>query len=202
MNKEGTIYTIIFTFITAFLFVFLLAAANESTKEIVQKNLEIQEKGSILRALGIEATEEEVLNKYDSQVTEKETENLIYTAQVDGEQVYAQKFSGPGLWGTITGVLAVDSSVNRIQGLEIISHNETPGLGGRITEDWFTDQFRDQAVPGDMKIQVNQGSGKGDPVKEDDRVDAITGASRTSDYIEALVNRELQSIKKRLEVLK
>ncbi len=30
----------------------------------------------------------------------------------------------------------------RILGLAFLRHSETPGLGGRITEDWFLEQFR------------------------------------------------------------
>ncbi|WP_028972465.1 FMN-binding protein [Spirochaeta cellobiosiphila] len=202
MNKEGTIYTIIFTFITAFLFVFLLALANEQTKDIIEINQEVTEKGSILSALGISTNDDNVLSTYETEVTEIENDPILYEAKVNNKDVYASKFSGPGLWGTITGVLAVDKSMDRIQGLEIISHSETPGLGGRISEDWFKKQFINQEIPSDLKLIINQGSGKGDSNKDDDRVDAITGATRTSDSLEALINQELMKLKKTLEVLK
>ena len=55
---------------------------------------------------------------------------------------YCFPISGSGLWGTIQALLAVTPDFGKIINLEIIIQNETPGLGGRITENWFKDQFK------------------------------------------------------------
>jgi Na+-transporting NADH:ubiquinone oxidoreductase subunit C len=54
---------------------------------------------------------------------------------------YAFEFRGLGFWAPISGLLAVTADRDKTIGLVILSHTETPGLGGRIAEPVFTDQF-------------------------------------------------------------
>jgi len=78
-----------------------------------------------------------------------------------------------------------------VRGFEIVDQQETPGLGGRISEPWFSAQFKGKKVLPDGTIAFEQGSGKGNFDPNNGTVDAITGASRTSDFVRALVNRSL-----------
>lgn len=118
-----------------------------------------------------------------------------YTAEIDGQQYVGVRLTMPGLWGPITAVLAADPQGTVIRGFEIIDQQETPGLGGRIGEPWFTAQFRGKKVRPDGTIEVAQGSGKGNFDPENGTVDAVTGASRTSDFVKALVNRSLAFVR-------
>ncbi|MFN2351869.1 MAG: FMN-binding protein, partial [Kiritimatiellia bacterium] len=94
--------------------------------------------------------------------------------------------------GTINGILAVDADVSRTMGLEIISHNETPGLGGRIDEPWFKQQLRgEQIMDGSVEVA---GAGDGDSDYDNGKIDAITGATRTSDSMQVILDRELSAI--------
>ena len=190
------LYTVLFTFIICVVFVFFLALANELTKDRVAANSRLSERSAILAALGIKNSDpQEVDALYDTQVTEVDTEQgLLYKATVDAQVRYAAKVAGPGLWGTIRAILAVDQSVERIEGFQIVSHNETPGLGGRIDEAWFRTQFRGEKI-GPQGIVVRQGSGKGDPDPDNSQVDAVTGASRTSQSIQEIVNKEITIFK-------
>ena len=77
----------------------------------------------------------------------------------------------------------------RAVGLEIVSHNETPGLGGRVAEKPFTDQFREERIV-NATIVIGV-AGSGDEDHENGTVDAITGASRTSDGMRVILKREL-----------
>ena len=193
MNREGTIYTVVFVFIVSFLFVLLLSLANQATIQQVQLNAELVRQRAVLSAFGIAATtDQEVEAKY-AQV-QYSTDTQSYSAVVGGQPALAVEFAGPGLWGTITGVLAVTASVDEILGLEIMSDNETPGLGARINEAWFKDQFRGESVAG-QPIRVVAMPGDGDPSKSDNAVDAITGATRTSEAIQAIVNTTLDRLR-------
>ncbi len=192
MNKEGTIYTIVFVFIVSFAFVFLLSLTNQATIEQVELNQEIVRQGAILSAMGIEAEgSEEIQEKYDTVATDPDAG--LYVATVNGQLVYGTQFAGPGLWGTIEGVIAVTADLREIVGIEIVSDNETPGLGGRINEPWFKDQFRGERVTAGG-IDVTQIAGDGDPDRANGLIDGITGATRTSDSMEAIVNRELRRL--------
>lgn len=196
MKRDSMLYTVLFTFIICIVFVFFLALANELTKDRVAANRRLTERSAILTALGINyASQTEVDTLYDAQVSTLSTETgLLYKAMVDGQIRYAAKVAGPGLWGTIQAILAVDQSVERIVGFQIVTHNETPGLGGRIDEPWFKAQFRGEKIAPEG-IRVRQGSGKGDPDPENSQVDAVTGASRTSQAVEDIVNKEINMFK-------
>lgn len=198
MNKDGFIYTVIFTFIGAFAFVFLLSLANNSTAEIVKANQKVAFYGAILRSAGLETEGKDVQKEFDKNfpgMTDEEVDatDLFHTL-VDGESVLIRRFSGSGLWGTVTGVLAVDEEVEHILGIEITSHSETPGLGGRIEEEWFKNQFRNEAIP-EGTITVRKGTGNIDSDSGNATVDGITGASLTSKSIEVIVNQTIELIK-------
>jgi Na+-transporting NADH:ubiquinone oxidoreductase subunit C len=196
MNREGVLYTVIFTFTVSFFFVALLALSNEFTKAKVERNRVLSERRAVLNVFGIETAGTDAdYDLYDRRISEsKEGDLTLYEAQVNGQRVEAIRFSGSGLWGTITGVVAVLEDMSRIIGLDIISHNETPGLGGRIAEAWFKEQFQGEKIVGG-RIQV-QGTGGGDTDKDNGRVDAITGATRTSQALENILNQHLQAIER------
>jgi Na+-transporting NADH:ubiquinone oxidoreductase subunit C len=192
MNKQSTIYSMVFMFIVAFAFVFLLSLTNEATREMVELNQEVARKRAVLSALGIESlSDEEVLSRFEDVEQLDRDDTTIFRATVDGETVYAKEFAGSGLWGTIEGVLGVNGEVSRTVGLEIINHNETPGLGGRITEAWFKEQFAGEQI---AEEGIEFTAGDGDPDHENSEVDGITGATRTTESMERIVNSEIDRI--------
>ena len=77
----------------------------------------------------------------------------------------------------------IDSSFNTITGMEVMGHSETPGLGAKITEDKFKNQFSDLAV-GDLQLSQNGGS-----------IDAITGATTSSHAVVDALNSKIDEIK-------
>lgn len=193
MNKEGTLYTIIFIFIVSFAFVFLLSMTNQATIERVELNEELARQAAILAAMGIDATGAEEIQEAFGRVA-GDAESGLYVGQVDGQTVYAKEFAGAGLWGTISGVIAVSSDLEQLVGIEIVNDNETPGLGGRIKEPWFKNQFEGEQIP-DNGIQVRALEGDGDPQKDNGVVDGITGATRTSDSMETIVNNQIEQFR-------
>lgn len=191
MNKQSLPYTVLFSFIVCFAFVFLLSLTHQATREQVQRNQELRQQRAVLRALTIEYdTDQDVLERFaDIEQVERDGLRLFRVTQ-DGENVYASLFSGSGLWGTINGAISVNEAVNRIVGIEIIDHNETPGLGGRIDEPEFKNQFRDKPLV-DGRIQVVR---DGDTEGRDGQVDAVTGATGTSRSMETIINRQLERL--------
>ncbi len=192
MNKQSLIYTVIFTFLASFVFVTVLAFANDSTREQVQLNQEVARQRAILNALGVDYDgPEDVLAKFDELEIEDRDGIEFYMARKDDHTAIAKEFSGSGLWGTIRGILAVQEDLSRTVGIEIIEHNETPGLGGRIDEPWFKEQLRNLRIV-DGTIDVG-GAGDGDEDKENGEIDAITGATRTSDAMRVILSNELST---------
>lgn len=196
MNKQSTIYTIIFTFIVCFAFVFLLALTNEATRPMVEFNQTVARQKAILAAMNVPFESDQDAQAKFQNVDQREVDGFtLFTTTVDGRRVYAKEFAGSGLWGTINGVLGVDEDVSRTVGLEIISHNETPGLGGRIDEPWFKAQLEGEELQ-DGRIAVTDGDGDTD--SSNGEIDGVTGATRTSESMERIINNELETLRNAL----
>jgi len=111
----------------------------------------------------------------------------------DGKKVigYVIPLEGPGLWGQVYGMMGVDPQLKKVIGVAFYRHSETPGLGGRITEPWFVMQFEGRPLKptGEEKryfIFVPPGK-----EKSPNDVDAITGATLTSQSVQRFMNRNL-----------
>lgn len=193
MNRENILYTVIFTFGISFLLVFLLALADSSTADLVEENEILARRTAILNAFSLGSeTPEEVASNFALVSTEDVYGTTVYRTTIGGEEAIAKEFSGSGLWGTISGIVGVTADLERTTGIEIISQNETPGLGARIDEAWFKDQFRgERIVNGTITVAS---AGEGDSDHENGTVDAITGASRTSDAIQTILDAELEHL--------
>lgn len=117
-----------------------------------------------------------------------DVEDGYYIAQGTEGKRYILPMQGPGLWGTISIMVGLEEDLATFSGLAIVSQNETPGLGGRIEEPWFTKQFQGKKSPFTL---VNEGT-----AQESNEVDAITGATRTSEYFRNLTNRAATDAKR------
>ncbi len=200
MKKDSIGYVVAFTFIVCILFVLGLSVVNFVTIKQVEANKSYAAHVAVLKAFGLadaSTPRDQVESAYSSSIKEIPGDHPAFTTVIDGVQAVAVRYTGSGLWGSITAIVAADAKAERIRGLEILDQQETPGLGGRIDEAWFKNQFKGEKVGPDGTIVVDRnGSGTGDPDKENGRVDAISGASRTSDFIQAIVNGALAAIRK------
>jgi Na+-transporting NADH:ubiquinone oxidoreductase subunit C len=200
-KKESILYVVAFTFIICVAFVIVLAVANQLTIARVNANKSYASHYAVLKAFGLAdetASRADVESLYSSQVKELQTTpagSAAYSTSLNGSTYVAVKMTAAGLWGPITAILAADPKAERVLGFAILDQQETPGLGGRIGEPWFTEQFKGEKVGADGIIKVVQGSGKGDLDKENSRVDAVSGASRTSDFVQSLVAKSLAMVK-------
>ena len=99
----------------------------------------------------------------------------------DGSIKYVLPVYGAGLWGPIWGYVAVNDDGNTIYGANFSHEGETPGLGARIAEQPFQDEFKDKHlfVDGEFKsIAVLKRGQKATNGAE--QIDALTGATITS----------------------
>lgn len=87
---------------------------------------------------------------------------------------------GAGLWGPVWGYLAFESDRKTIKGAYFDHSSETPGLGGKIKDDpSFRGQFAGKQVDfsDDKPFSIVKG---GAPKGKANAVDAISGATMTS----------------------
>ena len=184
-----SLYTIVFmTGLTA-LFITVLSALFLKTRPLIEINEAYDVKMAVLRAAGIspESTEaSDVISLYDLLVEEKEFPaekwNYYQVGAEEGLHAFVFPFRGAGLWGEIEGVLGYDASLEHITGMDILKQNETPGLGGRIGEDWFRDQFIGKQGP---FTELTQNGGEEEHLYS---FQAITGATSTSAAFQSIIN--------------
>ena len=99
----------------------------------------------------------------------------------DGSVKYVLPVYGAGLWGPIWGYIAVNEDGNTIYGANFSHEGETPGLGARITEQSFQDEFKDKHlfVDGEFKSVAVLKKGQ-NTTNGAEKIDALTGATITS----------------------
>jgi len=175
---------------------------NSQYSRIEVRFFEKQDDGSY-KDIGDQVSSEQELEEISRFSTDPNQYETLFFLISEGEELVAKKFIGAGLWGPIEGVFVANRDLTRARGLEIISHNETPGLGARIAEEEFLSQVRNQAIV-EKRIQVVK-MGKAAPLdgssKDDGKIDAITGATRTSDAMTEIFTKTIRTMGAILEDL-
>lgn len=117
----------------------------------------------------------------------------LYVYNQGGEQYYILSVRGTGLWDAIWGNIALKSDLNTIVGAAFDHAGETPGLGAEIKDNpSFAAQFKGKEIYDDgryVSVAVRKG-GAQDPEHE---VDAISGATVTSDGVSDMLYNGIQN---------
>ncbi len=101
----------------------------------------------------------------------------------------AFKVTAPdGYSGNIDIMVGIDPE-GTVTGVEILTHAETPGLGSKITEDWFKAQFRGKGLDNaDWRVKKDGGE-----------FDQITGATISPRAIVGAVRKGLEFFREHRE---
>ena len=115
---------------------------------------------------------------------------------VKGDEVmaYILPISGKGLWSTIYGYIALSPDCNTVKGITFYKHGETPGLGGEISKEWFTDNFKEKHIfdnSGKM-VSINVAKGKYAGEQPQHNVDGISGSTLTGRGVANFLKTELE----------
>lgn len=189
-KKKPILYPVFFMILVTVVFTTGLALVNELTIDRIEEQEAQKLQKSILRSIGIDVEDTAIGATFDEVIQPIETEGSpLFLAIIDGlPAAYVTRFEGPGLWGTVTGYLAVSLDGSTLLGVDILSHNETPGLGGRITETWFQEQF--QGIP----LENLSGGPLTYTPAPGGNVDAISGATGTSASVLKIFNETIRRI--------
>lgn len=218
--RDSLGYTVLFTFLLTFSFVFGLSFLNNYLSETIKTNASLSQKSAVLEAMGIpfqsQDTKEieklysalkvryykkslgeegeinfKLLNSNQDGSEPLEATTVFYEGDRQGERVVGVSFSGSGMWGTIKGVVSTNSEVTKTIGIQIISHSETPGLGARITSQEFRNQFS-QGV--DLKSEGSVILVKSKTGKAGE-INAITGATVTSTAMNSMLSTAYKDLR-------
>ncbi len=121
----------------------------------------------------------------------------VYVRVDDGQVMrVAIPLDGNGLWGPISGYLALDPEGEEITGATFFAPKETPGLGAEITEEPFEEQWKGkQITDGGATRPVSVVKGEASTICPDETeycVDGVSGATITSRGVDEMVARALQ----------
>ena len=193
------LFSIFYMFVLTLFFTTLVSAVKVFNEEKIETNQRVKLQRIILSVLDVpikdDTPDPELVEVFNERVKAIEVKGrTVYVGYgQDGRTVigYAFSIGGPGFWGPIYGMVGVDPEASEILGIAFYKHSETPGLGARISEPWFTKQFEGLSlhrIEGDNKIFYLKPEGTG---KAPNELDAVTGATGTSRAVEAFVNQEL-----------
>ena len=192
MKKESVakkrIVPVVFMLVITLVFISITTVIYTFTKDTIALNERLRLKRAVLYAAGVQLPDDavEIEKAFDNRVTEvKDAADRVtyYEVAESGTsniESYVVIRVGAGLWGEITAGVGFDTELESFKGLEVIEQNETPGLGGRIGETWFKEQFRGKRPP---LTTVPEGD-----ATNDNQFQAVTGASYSTAAIQDIMN--------------
>lgn len=161
-------------------------------KEIIKEELSLKSDGSVDE--NTDAFTVDLAKELKKPVDEQRFP--LYIAENNGKTFYIIPLRGAGLWDAIWGYLSLSEDLNTVTGAVFDHKRETPGLGAEITTDWFESQFKNEKIfneSGELTgIAVVKGNN--DPSgtrKNDNAVDAISGATITGDGVTKMIQERL-----------
>jgi electron transport complex protein RnfG len=161
-----------------------LTAANIQLGPLVDKQTDLYVRGPALERLFDKPAAEVLGNKVIVHLTDQDipvfftrTEQVVSTLAVEA-------IGRGGFGGDLKIMVGIDLTSERIIGMEVVSHSETPGLGARIEEISFRRQW--QGLPTSDPIALTKDGGT---------IDAISGASTTSGAAVRGTNEALEFVR-------
>ena len=188
----------------------LLTGASTGLRTFQQRNVSVDRQKNLLKSVGLITAQQrlgavEIERLYAANIRQvwvdaagrivpaaghQPTDLPLYLYEKDGcPAAYIVPIDTRGLWGQINGYLALQSDGSTVAGFTVYKHNETPGLGGEIEQNWFQKNFVGKRITDRngnfVSIQIARGKA-GDQVAPDRQanyVDGISGASMTGKFL-------------------
>lgn len=118
----------------------------------------------------------------------------LFICHKDEKSFYIIPVRGKGLWGPIWGYIALEGDMNTVYGVSFGHKSETPGLGAEIETQAFQKQFTGKRIFDEEGQFVSVKVVKGGVSPENTHgVDAVSGATITSDGVTEMVKRTLNN---------
>ena len=205
MTKTSPAYILGFMILICAVFGTGISSVHYATLDMLRKNEKLHKNRSICRVFNLSvagASADAFQKAIDDNVG---YEQIAYQGRT--WDVYKQKdsgnigfvFSGTGFWDRITGIMVLAPDMSKVMNIRFLDQKETPGLGARIEEGWFVDQFKGVPIAWDQPIDKRIIVGPAPNPNAKNRVDAITGATQTSLALMRFLNSELETFRKAIK---
>ena len=197
LNTNSNAYIIIYSAILVVIVAFLLAFVYQALKPMQDANVALDIKKQILYSLNIRDLDGAEAEAKYAEVVKVEREingQKVYECQIDGKEVLVASLKGMGLWGGISGYLAINGD-NTVYGAYFNHESETAGLGAEIKD---SQEWQEKFIG--KKIFDENGNVVLSVVKKVEdaaaQVDCVAGATLTSNGVDAMIKDCLKNIKK------
>ena len=202
MTKTSPAYILGFMIIICTVFGTGISSVHYATLDMLRKNEKLHKNRSICRVFNLSvagASADAFQKAIDDNIG---YEQIAYQGRT--WDVYKQKdtgnigfvFSGTGFWDRITGIMVLSPDLSKVMNIQFLDQKETPGLGARIEEGWFVDQFKGVPIAWDQPVDKRIIVGPAPNPNAKNRVDAITGATQTSLALMRFLNSEIELFRK------
>ena len=223
INTNSNVYIITYSVVMVVIVAVLLSLAAIGLKPRQDANILNEKKTQIVKALGYDATTsyddvvaEAALLNAEGAVVNNDVAKVFEALQSVKDSRDAGEFPifkatdgsvvvplyGAGLWGPIWGYVALAPDMNTVKGIVLDHQGETPGLGAEIATAKHQAMYVGKTVfEGEELVGITLKKGGADK-NNPHEVDAITGGTKTSDGVSAMIKDCLVSYKPYFEAVK
>lgn len=152
------------------------------TGPLIRANADNELRSTILDHLDISHTTADLNDIFDENIITVESDDFTFFEHADSGMV-SFEFLGGGVWGPIYGIITLEEDMETIRKITVLEQEETPGLGGVVASRDYLDNFTGIRFLPDIEINI-----PGSEPNRENEVDSITGATRTSDAFEGILN--------------
>jgi Na+-translocating ferredoxin:NAD+ oxidoreductase subunit G len=152
----------------------LLASIRSETKEKIEYQQLVFVKGPAIRSILQGSSNDPITDRF--KVQDGETERSFFVGVFDGKvNTVTFETSGKGYGGDIGVMVGVNLDDDKIVGVGVTTHSETPGIGSKAkTDAAFSAQFKGMPLKDTFKVKTEGG-----------QVDSLSGATITSRGVSA-----------------
>ena len=195
LNTNSNAYIIVYSTILVVIVAFLLAFVSSSLKDKQEANVALDVKKQILNSLNLRGLDDAAAEAKYGEVVKEEQEmdgQKFYACEVDGEQIVVVSLKGMGLWGGISGYVALHGEDEvTVYGAYFNHESETAGLGAEIKDSqaWQKKFIGKKVFDGD-EVALSVVKKVDDP---ETQVDCVTGATLTSNGVNDMIKAGLKN---------
>ena len=194
LNTNSNTYIILYSAVLVVIVAFLLAFVFKALKPMQDVNVALDVKKQILYSLNIRGLDGQEAEAKYAEVVKEEQENAdgqkVYQCEVDGQHVLVASLKGMGLWGGISGYLGIKDD-GTVYGAYFNHEGETAGLGAEIKDSQaWQEKFQGKKIfDADGNVVLSVVKKVENP---ETQVDCVTGATLTSNGVDAMLKDGLK----------
>ncbi len=169
----------------------LLAFVHNETKQQIEEMVLKYVQGPAVQSVLKGSDNDSTILKDRQKIKIDNKEITVFIGKKEGKiWSIAYESAASGFGGDLGVMVGYDIVANKLTGIGITSHKETPGVGSRVTQEIFTKKFKGKPATANFKLKKDKGE-----------IDALTGASVSSGAASTAVTKSVklyEDIKKKV----